>query len=219
MKFRLLVLLLALAMLLCACGGDADRTEKNDGDSKEPVEDVITEPTQPMVVQAVDFQMEYDQDTMKEYAVIAGLDANGAAVWQIETYHYDVAQMTCASPIGMWEDRYYYAEGGTVVALDRETGTTLWVNDRFHGYPAGEKACLILPDGTICATGYFGPDLIVIDKNGETLTYIDTIDMDIYWPYAIVLENDRIVITFEGGPNGSDVYQFVLDPETWEVVE
>ena len=225
MKLKLLSLLLVLVLMLSACADSgSDRRRKDDDDDREDYtwdvnrdEDVAEEPAAPMVVQTILFQREYGETT--EYAVITALDADGETVWQLETTRYEVAQLDSVTEIGMWNDRFYYAEGGKIVALDRETGEILWENEDFDGYPAGKDACLIMEDGTIVATGYFGPDLTVVDKDGKLLAYLDTYDTNIFWPYEVVMEDGVIVITFEGSPEDTGETKLTVDPETWEVSE
>lgn len=222
MKYRVLCLLLVLVLLLSACAESSDRRRDDDEDEElnfdfNQTDDADDVPAAPIRVQSIYFQRAYDNS--KEYAVIVALDENDETVWQLETQQYDVAQLDSVTEIGMWNDRFYYAEGGKIVALNRETGEMLWENDEFQGYPAGKDACLILEDGTIVATGFFGPDLAVVGKDGKTIAYTDTFDTDIYWPYEVVMADDMIVITFEGTPDGSGEVKLTVDPETWEVRE
>ena len=225
MKLKLLSLLLVLVLMLSACADSgSDRRRKDDDDDREDYtwdvnrdEDVAEEPAAPMVVQTILFQKEYADS--KEYATITALDADDQTVWQLETKRYEVAQLDSVTEIGMWEDRFYYAEGGKIVALNRETGEMLWENEDFSGYPAGKDACLILDDGTIVATGFFSPDLAVVDKDGEMLKYLATFDEDIFWPYEVKMEDGMVVITFEHGPDESEEFKLTVDPETWEVAE
>lgn len=210
MKYRLLCLLLALMLLLSACADSSShRRHRKDDDDEET--------TAPMLVQTIEFERVYADS--EEYAVITALDADGETVWELETQQYEVAQLDSVTEIGMWNDRFYYAEGGKIVALNRETGEMLWENEDFSGYPAGKDACLILDDGTIVATGFFGPDLAVVDKDGKTLAYLGTYDEDIYWPYEVKMEDGMVVITFEHGPDESEEFKLTVDPETWEVAE
>lgn len=220
MKYRLVSLLLVLVLLLSACaesGSDRRRRDDDDDEDIKWAENREDVPEKPMQVQTIQFQREYGED--KEYAVITALDADGETVWKLETQHYHVAQLDSVTEIGMWNDRFYYVEGGTIVALNRETGEMLWENREFRGHPAGKDACLILENGTIVATGFFSPDLAVVDKDGNMLAYLGTYDEDIYWPYEVVMEDDMIVITFEGTPDGSGEVKLTVDPETWEVTE
>ena len=210
MKYKLLCLLLALMMLLSACADSSShRRHRKDDDDEET--------TAPMLVQTIEFERVYADS--EEYAVITALDADGETIWQHETDCYAVAQLDSVTEIGMWNDRFYYTEGGKIVALNRETGEMLWENEDFSGYPAGKDACLILDDGTIVATGFFSPDLAVVDKDGETLKYLATFDEDIFWPYEVKMEDGMVVITFEHGPDESEEFKLTVDPETWEVAE
>lgn len=210
MKYKLLCLLLALMLLLSACADSSShRRHRKDDDDEET--------TAPMLVQTIEFERVYADS--EEYAVITALDADGETVWELETQQYEVAQLDSVTEIGMWNDRFYYTEGGKIVALNRETGEMLWENEDFSGYPASKDACLILDDGTIVATGFFGPDLAVVDKDGKTLAYLGTYDEDIYWPYEVKMEDGTVVITFEHGPDESEEFKLTVDPETWEVAE
>ena len=216
MKLKLFSLLLVVVLLMSACAESGGSRRNHRDNSDDDRDDVITqEGTPSMQVQTIDLERIYDNS--KEYAVITGLDAQGVTVWELKTARYDVAQLDSVTEIGLWEDRFYYVECGTIVALDRETGETLWEVNRFQGYPAGKDACLIMEDGTIVATGYFGPDLTVVDKDGKLLAYLDTYDTNIFWPYEVVMEDGVIVITFEGSPEDTGETKLTVDPETWEV--
>lgn len=222
MKYRVLCLLLALVLFLSACAESSDRRRDDDEDEElnfdfNQTDDADDVPAAPARVQSIYFQRAYDNS--KEYAVIVALDENDETVWQLETQQYDVAQLDSVTEIGLWNDRFYYVEGGKIVALDRESGEKLWENKEFQGRPAGKDACLILEDGTIVVTGYFGPDLTVVDKDGELLAYLDTYDTNIFWPYDVVMDNGVIVITFEGSPYDTGETKLTVDPETWEVSE
>ena len=221
MKYRVLCLLLALMLVLSACAESGSDRRRRDDDDDEDIKWAENReedsPETSMQVQTIRFQREYGDD--KEYAVITALDADGETVWQQQTRQYDVAQLDSVTEIGLWNDRFYYVEGGKIVALDRESGEKLWENKEFQGRPAGKDACLILEDGTIVATGYFGPDLTVVDKDGELLAYLDTYDTNIFWPYDVVMDDGVIVITFEGSPYDTGETKLTVDPETWEVSE
>lgn len=216
MKLRLLSLLLALLLVLCGCTSGNDGYDRDDDDDER--EERHEEDEAPsFTVTEITFETTYADSS--EYAVITALDEDGDIVWQNETEYYEIAQLARVSDIGLWEDRYYYVEDGSVVALDRETGDRLWVNADFGGSPADKSGCMICPDGTIYITGYLGPDFMAIDKDGQQLAYISIVHNDYYWPYEVQLEEDLIVITFEGGPEGDGTFYFYVDPNTWEVTE
>lgn len=232
MKYRLLALLLALA-LLCGCSAKSDRNDRrhdddddervedrNDRDEKDEDEDEELDFPEWNVTEVVEIVFTPNYEGSQESAVITGYDAEGNTVWSHTTESYEVAQMTRLHPIGVWENHYYYVEDGTVVALEKNTGELLWENGDFSGSPApNEASCMICDDGTLYLTGYFGPDFMVIDKDGNTVIRFASLDPELYWPYRLHIEYDMVVITMEGGPEGSGEYFVTLDPENWEVVK
>lgn len=219
MKYRVLALLLALT-LLCGCSTGTgtpqttdDQTisetpdntaEASSGESTEETTEVTTEAVTEEVTEApvqVEVLFERFFDAGQEYATLTGVDNSGAIVWQYTTDAYDAAQLNRTSNIGSWEDRHYFVEDGSVVALDIQTGDVLWKNADFGGSPAGEEACLITKDGTAFVTGYFGPDVIIIDANGNTKWFVDQFSPDLFWPYQVEIAEGQLVIYYESGPN------------------
>ncbi len=244
LKIRLLSLLLALALLLCACASDDDYRRRNDDDDDdERIEDREDdddrddhdwnfggdrdeddrdedEPTvQENIVTGVHFSYMTSEDFTEEFAKIAGTDDSGREVWVHYTETYPMAQLVQVSAVGRWRNIYYYVEGGSLVALDTETGEPLWINDDFGGCPANDQACLITQDGTVLLTGYFGPDFMVIDRHGNTLNRTETFDSDYYLPYFIEMTEDLVQISFEGTPDGDGIHLVNIDPNTWEEFE
>ena len=55
-------------------------------------------------------------------------------------------------------------------------------------------------DGTLYISGFFGPDLFVVDKNGTTVTRIEMFSGDYYWPSKLEDADGQVIITFDGGP-------------------
>ena len=121
-----------------------------------------------------------------------------------------------------WNDtpnavKYWVYVDGRIYCSTTESQATVTKRKVDTEYTVSVTA--LLEDGTILATGFFGPDFIAIDMDGNTLHYISTHDVDIYWPYLIEMENGLIVVTFEGYPEGSADCWLTLDPKTWEVIE
>ncbi len=230
MKYRLLALLLALLLSLAACSGGGDdfledddedvRIENRENDDEDDDGNTETEDPEETeddvdMVTEVRFTYMIDEGEGMEYAVITAHYEDGTTAWEHVTDRYYVAQMYQVFDMELWQDRYYYIEGGKVVALDRQTGEILWENPDFGGCPA-DGAYLITQEGELLLTGYFGPDFIVIDRNGKTISRTESFDTDIFWPYSIEMAEDLVQIAFEGTPDGNGTYLVNIDPNTWE---
>lgn len=205
--FLIFVLLTAL---LCGCSAPqpavvetqpAIQLPEPQTSATEPSTEAPTEATDPPIPQnTVTFQ--YCTEDLKEYAIITGIDPNGSTVWTYETPRLDMAQMVRVSDVGTWQDRYYFIEDRTVVALDLATGEVLWKNSDFIGAPAGQDAMYIDTDGTVYLCGYLGPDFYAISCDGVTLARTDSFDSNWFWPYKLEKADNGIVIYFEGSLDG-----------------
>lgn len=154
---------------------------------------------------------QYHTEDLKEYARIVAHDADHNEVWVYETPRFDMAQLQRVSPIGSWNDRFYFVEDGAVVALSAATGEVLWKNTDFGGSPAGVEAVAIDDNGTAYLCGFFGPDLFVVTADGTTVKKEDTLNGDYYWGHKLVLQEDCVVVYFSGGPEGD------MGPEAYSV--
>ena len=151
---------------------------------------------------------------LSEYAHITAVAESGEILWEHTTDQYESAQMYQTNEIGRTDDRYYFCENGAVVALDISTGAVLWKNSDFNGAPAQPQSSLIDDDGTVYLCGYLGPDFYAVDRDGNTVFKTDTFSEDYWWPYALEKQSDKMVITFEMGPGGSDTengYKLCVD--------
>lgn len=169
-------------------------------EEKEEVEEERqTEKKEEKVILADMVRFESYYENSKEYAIIEGVDASGNIIWIYETGKYDATQLSRVSELGIKDDVYYFVDDGAVVALSLEDGSIIWKNADFGG---SGMDCAFGPDGTIYVTGYFGPDLFVLDSRGNTVKKIDTFNSDYFWPYEVEYANGQIIITFEGNPSG-----------------
>lgn len=166
-----------------------------------------SEPTTP--VNTITYQ--YHTEDLKEYARIIAQDQDHNEVWVYETPHIDMAQLQRVSPIGSWNDRYYFVEDRAVVALDIATGEVLWKNSDFGGCPASADAVAIGNDGTVYLCGYFGPDFFAVSADGNTLKKVDTFNADYYWAHKLEKQDFAILVYFSGGPEGD------MGPEAYSV--
>lgn len=150
----------------------------------------------------------------KETATIYAQDKEGNTIWSRETGAYDAAQLESFSEIGKKDDKYFYTEGGTVVALDLETGVVLWRNKDFEGY----SVRYVFGENSMYLCGLFGPDFFEVSYDGATVKRIDTIDEN-YW-HAVKIEdaNEKIAVTFESSEDG-DGGKFYVDKKSYNITK
>lgn len=153
--------------------------------------------------------MEISDGEDMESANIYGIDSNGETIWTVTTSSYEWAQLDRISEIGVYDDRYYYCEDGTIKALLITDGSFLWENSDFGG---AATAFIISDDGTIYISGYLGPDFFAVDKEGNTLAKIDSFDEQYYWPYEMYWSDDsHISVKMEASSSGSSNEGYVFD--------
>ena len=156
--------------------------------------------------------MDYKYDT-QEYGIVRGLSAGGETVWSYETDRYDMVQIQRVSEIGTIGDMYCLVEGGTVVALDVQTGQVRWTNSDFGG-----GAPVFAWDAkNLYLSGYLGPDLCIISRSGQTVALADDLSEDYMWPMEVALDGDQLVSTYEGSMTGyGGPYRLRVNPRTLE---
>lgn len=162
--------------------------------TEEPTEET-TEETQ-SVATRVEFNHTYE---LIEYAIIVGYDENGTNLWTYETGTYDAAQLDRVSEIGIYNGAYYFVEDGTIVTLNLADGSVIWKNAEFQGaapcFDFGSK-------GVLYISGYFGPDLFVVDREGATIKRVDSFTNEYYWPSSVDEQDGEVRIEMDMGPNG-----------------
>ena len=202
---KLLPCLLICALLLSACSFVPTRVRDLDDDDdkqsiRKPVTESVVATTAP--VMSVDVTYNYYAENGSEYAAIQGFDRDGNQLWVVTTALLPMAQMERVTDIGRYEDRYYYIEDGAVVALDVYTGSILWKNADFGGCPTED--CIVIGDsGRLYLSGFFGPDLAVIEPDGQATIY-SSLTEDYYWPCRLEVDEAAGVATvyMSGGPEG-----------------
>ena len=152
-------------------------------------------------IAAVEFQREYTED-YREYAVITGKNGQGDVVWSLSTGKYIATELDAVSEIGIRENVYYYVEGGTLVALNLEDGTTLWENSDFMGF---SPSWAFGENGEIYLCGYYGPDFFAVDEGGNTLAKIQQFNEAYYWASGIRCEDGQAAVTMSGSPDGKEI--------------
>ena len=220
---KALPLILLTALLLTGCGGKAQEPaqapapklilETTAPETTVPV--TLPDPTEETVELAYSaYQVTYTylEDNGQEFYTFQGLDPHGTILWTRETAHLDLSQLQRTGPIGTWEDRFFYYEDGSVVCLDLVTGEELFRNPDFGG--AGVTS-LLDPAGFVYLCGYHGPDLFVMDVEGNTVKKIASLDPNYYWAFQIQQVGNELIISLEGDGQDSPEVHTCSVPMDW----
>ncbi|WXR62657.1 hypothetical protein WG909_05300 [Peptostreptococcaceae bacterium AGR-M142] len=106
------------------------------------------------------------------------------------------------------KNNIYVIIGGTLYNIDITNGNILY---KFEG--CGASNSLILDDeDNIYFTGYYGPFLTCLDKEGNKKWQIDSMT-DFYWPYEIFFDDDLVFVKCENNDenNPKNLLSFYKD--------
>ena len=144
---------------------------------------------------------ENDLESMLVYA----LDEKGETRWSFRTEPCPLTELdaTAAFLGGTTNEpraMVYSAQDG-LVALDAATGDVVWTLSEHLG---GGLSCAVAPDGTMYIGGFYGPDPVAIDVDGNVLWRADCGSDDIYWLYEIELRGSDIAAHYDAFPDTGD---------------
>lgn len=155
----------------------------------------------------VTFKLEYQDGGQSLYGVIRAEDISGAVLWEQSTDSYMCAGYAQVTDLGIHGNRYYYEEGGTIVAIRIADGAILWKSVQALGAP---RRCFGEGD-MIYLCGYYGPDFVALDRTGEALQYINSLDEDFAYTTAIWYEAGTVYVTKDGSASGQSAKTFSVD--------
>ena len=157
-------------------------------------------------------RIEFNASESGNQAFVTAYDQNNNIIWEYFTPKYEPAELPRVSEIGQSGDKYYLVQGGSIVALNTQTGAIEWENEDFQG----SSTAVAFGENAIYLCSYYGPDFFAISLEGETLTRIEHFDENYYWAYDIELNENRASVYLEGGSNGAAMPQiFYVDLDTF----
>lgn len=147
------------------------------------------------------------------------VDEQGGERWLYESETGDTTELTMIDAFigGTAQDPMllvYNAEKG-LTALDIATGETRWTLADTRLGASISRA--VGDDGTAYIGGYYGPDPVAIDVNGNVLWRADS--GDCYWLYEIAIADDTLVCRYDmmdGDDAGPGTVVFSLDGKLLE---
>lgn len=160
----------------------------------------MPEPTSALApVDDIEFVSEYTNESMI-YAIITAYSSTGEVVWSYKTPEYEATQLDRVSEIGCKDDRYYFVQDSSIVAMDVQTGNIIWQNGDFVG--AGTASAFGKDAIYLC--GELGPDFYAISYDGKTLSRIERLNEKYYWASEIELVGEQAAVYLHGGTQDYD---------------
>lgn len=100
-----------------------------------------------------------------------------------------------------------YAYGDGLTAIDAWTGEMLWKLPTDQINLGGSLSWAVDKSGRMYVCGYYGPDPVAIDMNGEVVWEAALNTTDIYWPYEMEVREDCLAVHYsctdgQGGTPG-----------------
>lgn len=189
-------------------GSPAEETAKAAETLPDPTEETVE--LSPAAYRVV---YSYVIEDGKEYYDLQGIGPQGDILWQQQTTPMNCAQVQRVTAIGNDNGVFYYSEDGIVIALNAADGSILWQNMDFGGSFSNASASLIDPQGFLYLCGFSGPDLMVIDFQGNTIEKIPSLHEGYYGAYAIEIDGDQLLIHLSGNDLDEDEgdYPFRVD--------
>lgn len=164
-------------------------------------------------MEAVRVQFDYFIENGRECADVIGLDRQNQQVWKYEARSsHAMTELEAVQEIGTVGDSYYLNEDGIIVALAVKDGQVRWKNADFGGASVSFD---IDEQGTLYLCGYYGPDLCVIDRLGNTIARIESFSPELQWPYEVRCEGTAVYVTCTLG--GMDEVIVRYDRSTGEI--
>lgn len=143
----------------------------------------------------INYENEYDEN-MEKCLITASL--GGKTIWNYECKTSTITELTGVRYVSTANGIVYVQDDWRVVALDAMTGEVIWKNDE-HTFSASADFYDIAT-GNIYLSGYYGPDIIGFDREGNALIY-EGLDGDCYWPCMM----KPVVTDFEKWYNGEGI--------------
>lgn len=145
------------------------------------------------------FEIEHVSDEAAAIGHVKCYDASSKELlWSYDTQKVYVAQLNNLQEIGFTSYGYLLLVDGNVVCLGTEgddAGKELWSNGMFGGASASWD---FDEDENLYICGYFGPELVIIDPTGATVSfYPPQFADDFFWPGELKYEDGFVYIRYD----------------------
>ena len=134
----------------------------------------------------------------KCHAVIQAYTEDGEFVWEYATEEGYLTELDAISEIYQDRGTAYFTAHVTLYALDIASGDTKWT----HSGVGGSNQLCFDKYGNVYVSGYYGPNVVVVNTDGERL-YIDN-DGSYCWVDKLEIVNDVLNIHYLLDDMGND---------------
>ncbi len=139
------------------------------------------------------FEIVDNEADATEYAVISAYGSGKKVLWEYTTREAFVTELDTVEEIGATPYGYLCNVGGTITCIDFD-GKLKWENEEFGGASISYS---FDNNYNLNIAGYYGPDLFIVDKDGQTIAEYGPFSDDFYWPTGLVYEDGRVRITYD----------------------
>lgn len=142
-----------------------------------------------------------------EHCSLQGIDtSNGAVLWNQYLGAAAATELELGQYLGMNNGLAYALFNGTVYVLDPLTGAIILANPDFGGASA---TWTFSSSGKLYMCGWYGPDLFIMDSNGTTLSRVESLSKDYFWPDYIYFTTGNILRINYDGPEDFNNNKFI----------
>jgi len=159
-----------------------------------------------LLVTDIDFYTEEDWDNSIQKATVIGKTEDGIEVWRYETEERTIGDAYPFQLLGIHNDMFYLNNEGVMITLDLMTGEVIWQNkdsDFGISYAFDEE-------GTLYLSSYWGRELIIIDKEGNTINIVENLDYSYSFPNMMEVKNDKVYIMYDEPGSEENVLSYNL---------
>lgn len=128
----------------------------------------------------VSYESEYFNGTGEKCVISAFQD--GKKIWEYTCKTEQVTELEGAQYITTANGIVFAQDDWQIIALDAKTGNVIWKGDYEGGFSVSGFTYDVVT-GNLYASGYYGPDIIAYDKNGNELFYDN---MEVAWPEVMI---------------------------------
>lgn len=172
-------------------------------------------------IKGLNIQADRQYEGNYEVQTVYCLDGNENEMWRYTT-RAEVTELTQTDCfIGGTQDMpivYLYNAVEGLYAVEPASGEVQWKLPRSQAELGASVSHAVADDGTLYMGGYYGPDPVAIDIDGNVLWQSDVGDDTITWLYAMELTADALVCQY-GSMRGDDAGQVTYSLEDGSVLE